>query len=296
MLFGMSGAWGSGSWGAGAWGGAADGDIIVVAATALRENVIRVEFSKVVYLTGLLEAADASVTDKWAVSADTSTKGLDDETARPVSVTTVTYSTEADGVVAADLGRFLNITLDRPMTAWPAVYVVSFVGIYAQDFGSSITGDIRIEATFKVIEPPRIDQARPVRDFAMPAVPAADGIEIDFGAFVVDDTGDYAYDEGVTSLRKRVIRRMITRKGAFAHLPDYGVSIPDYAKRLAVSSVLSQLAADAEAQISREPDVAKVKVTARVDPRIPNLVRFLVLVRPIMGSAVQFDVPFRQAA
>ncbi len=296
----MSGAWGSGSWGSGSFGGALDGDIELVAAVAYRENVIRLEFTKPVNLTGLLEEADASRIDKWTVTADTSTTGMNDETARAVRPALVTLGLD---VAPEDEGRFVDVTLDRPMTPFPAIYVVDFVQIFAEDLGSIIAGDVRVDATFKTLAEPRIDQARPVRDFAIPTT-IADARStgpnpenaLSLGTYTVDDTGDYALDEGLVSLRKRVVRRLVTRKGAFAHLPGYGVGIPDYLKRLAISSTLSALASDAEAQISQEPDVAKVKVSATVDPNIPNLVRFRVVVRPTVGSPVQFDVPFLQAA
>lgn len=296
----MSGAWGSGGWGSGAWGGAVGGDIELVAAVAYRENVIRLEFTKPVNLTGLLEDTDASRLDKWLVTPDTTTTGMNDEAARAVAVALVTLAAD---VADEDEGRFVDLTLDRPMTPYPAVYVVEFVQIFARDLGSTIAGDVRVTATFKALAPPRIDQARPVRDFALPTTISdarASGPDpetaLTLGTYQVDDSGDYAFDEGMASLRKRVVRRLITRKGAFAHLPNYGVGIPDYAKRLAIASVLSGLAADAEVQISQEPDVQKVKVSATVDPNIPNLVRFRVVIRPTVGSPVQFDVPFLQAA
>lgn len=291
----MSGAWGSGTWGSGAWGGAAGADITALAAIALRENVVRIEFSKLVYLTGLLETSDASRPDKWAMTPDTSTRGLDDSVARPVRVVEAAYSTEADGVAVGDLGRFVNLTLDRPMTAWPAVYTLQFFDVYAEDLASSVTGELALEGAYRLIEQPTIEQARPVRDFALVKTVEDVGLDFDFGTYQVADDGDYAWDEGVASLRKRVVRRLITMRGAFAHLPGYGVGIPAYVKQLAISSTLTQLAADAEAQIAREPDVAKVTVAARVDPSVPNLVRFLVRVKRTVGPSVQFDVPFRQA-
>jgi hypothetical protein len=80
------------------------------------------------------------------------------------------------------------------------------------------------------------------------------------GTYQPDGTGDYANDAGLTGYVKRVTRRLMTRKGAFAHLPKYGVGLPDDVKRLQRPGFREAVAADAEDQIMQEPETLSVSV------------------------------------
>lgn len=297
----MSGAWGSGSWGSGSWGGGPGiGSIDFLDAVAIRENVVRMEFDEAVYLSNLLDFEDASKVSRWQVAAVPTTIGASGDAARPVSVIRVELAGEADGVSDVDFGRFVNLYLDRPMTPFPAQYDVSWTDVYALDLGSSSTGSRRILAAYRVLAPPSIDAPRPARDFANPQTEAAfasrrSGPAV-LGTFVVGTDGDYAADEGLESLKKRVIRRLVTATNAFAHLPGYGVGIPEHAKRLGIAAVITQLAAEAEAQILQEPDVSRARVIGVLDAKNPGIVVFRVMVQPLVGSALQMDVPFKRAA
>jgi hypothetical protein len=295
----MSGAWGSGSWGSGSWGGGVHaGALDFLDAQPIRENVIRVEFDDVVFLSGLLEDEDASRIEKWAVTADPSTTGLTGDAAREVTVVRVELAGEEDGVEASDYGRFVNLVLDRPMTPFPAEYSVQWSGIFSNDLSSSSEGAGHLFSTYRQVAPPSLDQPIPSKDFANPqtlsqardSVPNATSSQL--GAFGFADDGDYALDQGIQSYRKRILRRLITKKNAFAHLPGYGVGVPDYAKSLQRPAVLSTLRADAESQIMEEPETAKCRVAIVQVPSRPGLVRLKVAARTKDGTTVAMDVPF----
>lgn len=163
-----------------------------------------------------------------------------------------------------------------------------------------MTTTVRAPAVFKEIVAPQVDSGRVTRDLANPQTlrgAVASGVALPdaaalLGTFRVDAQGDYAFDEGVETIRKRVVRRLVTMRGGFAHLPNYGVGIPALGKRLAVAATLAAVAADAESQILSEPDVAEVSVRPVIDPRAPGLVRFQVRVRTKEGKPTEFDVPF----
>jgi len=162
-----------------------------------------------------------------------------------------------------------------------------------------MTTTVRAAAVFKEIIPVQTNSGRVTRDFANPQTlggAVASGLAMPdaalLGTFRIDATGDYAFDEGTETIRKRVIRRLVTAKGGFAHLPTYGVGITALGKRLAVAATLAAVAADAEAQILNEPDVAEVSVRPVVDATAPSIVRFQIRVRTKEGKAAEFSVPF----
>ena len=297
-----TGAWGAGSWGAGSWGGGPGFGIQFIDAVSIRENAIRMEFDQAVNLTGLLGFDDASRTDVWTVVASSLSRGLSGDVARPVRIVRVEFAGEADGVVGSDYGRFVNLVLDRPMTPYPAVYTVSWIDIYASDLLSSSAGTADVYAVYRVLEPPQIQVPKPSRDFANPQSTGAAASSLPrhspsaLGTFGVDDAGDYAMDEGVLNLKKRILRRLMTRTGAFAHLPNYGVGVPDAAKKLGQAVVISQLKSEAESQIAQEPDVLQARIAVLVNSDVPNLVRFRVAVKPKVGTPIAFEALFDVAA
>jgi len=89
--------------------------------------------------------------------------------------------------------------------------------------------------------------------------------------------GALALDRGVPSLRKRIIRRLTTPKGAFAHLPGYGITVQ--LKGLIRQDTIMELQNEAETQIAREPDVAAVRVIAQQRRDAPNVVSLTARVR-----------------
>lgn len=301
---GNSGAWGSGPWGVGVWGGGSSGGVLTLLdITADRENVFRLEFNTGVYFSAILDPDDAAIPSKYLIAVVAGTVGLDGNTVRPLSIAEVFLPGTSDGVARGDIGRFVDLITDRPMTPHPALYDVTITDIHSYDFLATIASETqRVPAVYKRIEPPQVDTGTPTRDFANPQTLSAALASVpnptspfNLGTIVVDDTGDYAFDEGLVNLTKRVLRRLISRKGGFAHLPNYGVGIPDHGKRLAISAVVTDLAAEAETQIALEPEVAKVRVRPITDPNTPGLVRFQVFVKPKTGQPQKFDVPFNTA-
>ncbi len=267
---------------------------------AIRENVIRVEFESPIFLSGLLEPQDAARVEKWSISADESTTGLDDSTARQVRIVRVELTGSDDGVVLSDSGRFVNLILDRPMTPFPAVYGVSWSDIFSRDLTETLSGGATLFSTYRRIEPPTTEAPRKSGDFANPqtvsaaresfANPLGDFV---LGTYGVGDDGDYALDAGNVALKKRAFRVLMTRKNGFAHLPGYGVGIPEAAMKLGTPVTITSLRADAEEQLSKDPDVAKARVVIVQSLDQPDLVRFRVALRPKVGKPFAFDVPIR---
>jgi hypothetical protein len=100
------------------------------------------------------------------------------------------------------------------------------------------------------------------------------------GTFIIDDKGDVDIESGRQYLRKRVFRRLTTRKGAFFHEPDYGIEYDD--KKLTTPTRLRALQQDIEMQLRREQDVVTARATLSV--LVPGVVLVRIVVRDRFGE------------
>jgi hypothetical protein len=114
------------------------------------------------------------------------------------------------------------------------------------------------------------------------------------GTFPIDASGDYGLDRGLRSYKKRILRRLTSKQGAFAHLAasQYGVGVPGYAKMLGRAGLREQIASEAEAQIRLEPETAQVAVLVEQDAAHPEVTIFRVRARMITGQDATMAVPF----
>ncbi len=265
--------------------------VAALSSEAWRENVIRLEFPLPVYFSRILDAADASDPRKFSVTPVSGAVGKNGQAARAVTVVEVQLATE--GVAEGDAGRFVDLVLDRPMTPHPASYHVTATDLWSADLEETMSANLTLGSgsVYRALAPPRLDAAVPSRDISYPQSNSlAAALSGEPASFAPDGTGDYAVDEGEDSLRKRCTRRLVTKPNGFAHLPGYGVGIPDHAKRLALASVIVSLTTEAEVQIAREPEVAKARV--RILTPVPGLARVQIFIRPKRGRPVMYDVPF----
>lgn len=247
-------AWGdSGMWGVGPWG---TGVFAVAAARAIAENVVRVLFSEVPVRTGLLTAEDGLRPQNYAMTV------VGD--ARPVRVVDVAVVAESE--LAVDVG------LDRAMSASPAQYWVTALGVRSE---TGLPLDLFQSSwefpglLLKRVPSDTETTGSKTRDFASPQQvrdaldPVPDIVAATLGALPIDDTGDYAFDEGASNLRKRIFRRLVTLRGGFYHLPRYGLGLPAMLKKGVSGAQLRKLQDDASEQLSSEPDLdgAVISVT-----------------------------------
>jgi hypothetical protein len=263
----------------------------LLSALAIRENVVQLTFDQPIFFTELLDTEDGSNPTKYTFTPDEATVGLDGDPPRPVNASSIALAIPIDEggdlPAGATQGAVVDVTLDRPMSPYPGAYTVAVVGIYdvtaTETQGSQ---SVSFPAVYRRLQANSTSVAGPMRDFANPstgddvegsalAVPLPPGAEFNLGSFQVDDSGDYAWDAGLTSIKKRILRRGLSSKGAFLHLPStYGVGFLDQVKQLGTAHMRDALAADWEAQIRQEPEVIAVQVTSTTDPNNPNLVMF----------------------
>ena len=225
----------------------------LVRCVAVRDNAFRLTFDEQPYYSTVFDPTDAAGPDRYTVTpVDPASRTL-----FPMVVTTV------DGDPLS-----LDLWVDRPMTPYPAQYVVTCAGLVG-----AITGDplgIGTATTYGVgplVLPNDIDQAISLGDIAQPQDlkalldPLPSTSPLLLGAFPIDSLGDYASDDGITSYRKRIIRRIVTREDGFAHLVGYGVGLIEEVKKLATPQVRARISFQAELQIKQEPETTDCQVT-----------------------------------
>ena len=292
----VTSGWGGGAWGGSAWGGSLGGSLSALLVEAVSENVLRVTFNAPVYYSGILDPGDASDPDLWQVTPVDGTVGYDDVAARGVMVVTVTRPV----LVNDAFGAVLDLTLDRPMTPWPAQYDVATAGtLFSADKSVTIPPAQAgtAPALFRELARPDPTGIAPGRDFSNPQTLAAavdstaaqPQVQV-LGSFGYSSDGDYAIDSRDLGLLKRLQRRLFTKKNGFLHLPGYGVGVFTYLKKLGRASARQQLAADCEAQFSLEPEVAQVQVLSYLDANFPNLVRLAVYIKKRDGRSVKYGM------
>jgi hypothetical protein len=284
--------WGTGGWGSGGWGAPSLVDsLTLLSAVPVRENCVRLTFNTILAFTDVRGLVDAADPKNYLFTPVDGTIGEDGLPPRAVSPMLV----EQPRVPSVN-GRAVDVWLDRRMSPYPAQYRAQCLRSIASNGAPlSTTPAIFFGVTWAPSTP---EQATtPATDFANVGYEAATipGSAQIIGVYPTTSQGDYATDQGIVSYKKRIFRRLTTRRGRFAHLPNYGVGVLDEIKRLARPATKQALAAQAEAQIKEEPETQQVQVTILADPRVPGLFRFRVKVRTSVFGVVNLDIPIETA-
>jgi len=255
-------------------------------AEAIAENRIRLSFNTAPKFENLATAGDASHLPLYDLSVVES-KDREGNPARTVSVVHVERVDELT----------VDLILDRQMSSFPARYrltVQGLVGVDGLPFASQV---FEVLAVRRGVTPALFEAVANNRDVANPQTLAAlSGIEAVpkdsmLGTFRVDGKGDLASDSGLVSYKKRITRRLTTRRGRFAHLEDYGVGLPSSVKALADIGAREALALEAETQIRREPETVSVTVTVEVPATAPNVAFYHVNAVTRIGQTLRFRLP-----
>jgi hypothetical protein len=94
-----------------------------------------------------------------------------------------------------------------------------------------------------------------IRDIDNPAAPKGSNPG---GVFTVSSDGDYLLHEGSDFIRKLIFRRLMTTKGGFYHLPNYGVGLR--VKEPLPAGDLISLQKEIKDQIEQEPEITQSRV------------------------------------
>lgn len=293
--------WGDEPWGAGPWGGGPGaGPLQIASVLAVRENVIRVEFTEAVSYTNIKDPSDGSLPSNWRVEPNPQSIGANGESARPVMVVEV-LRPDVDDVPLGTLSKFLDLVLDRPMTPYPAFYRVIIVGaIFTQDLAFCLQDvSVTFPAIYRELQRPTLVDEVGSRDLAnaqslgsvLQSLTETPGTQFSLGTYQVGADGDYAFDSGNVNLKKRIVRRVFTKKGGFSWLLNYGVGIDSYGKQLGRANTITKLTTDIETQIKQEPDVERARVRVDITNLHQGLLKLFVFIKPRTGQPMRFDFP-----
>lgn len=283
--------WGAGGWGRTPWGAGSAASFSLVSAFAVRENVVRLTFSAPPYFSGVGDPGDAADPSHFTVRA-VSGVGIDGAPVRAV----LPVSVERAAVEGA-AGTLLDITVDRPFSQYPCVYSVTALNVrsslgMALGLGATkqflaVQAGMRANSGDALVAGRDIANPQTLQSLFDPVPGAKDISSSKLGTYLADGTGDLAADFGLTSYAKRVIRRIMSKKNGFAHLPGYGLGAVDQVKKLARPGVREALASDAENQIRQEPETlaCSVRVVVRGDLTI-----YQVAAKTRFGD-VNLDIP-----
>lgn len=280
--------WGTAPWGTSGWGVPGLSDLLeIVSALAIRENCVRIIFNHPVLYTDVRGRIDAADPKNYAFDPVPTTIGDDGLPPRAVFPVLV----ELSAVPGAN-GRAIDVWLDRRMSPYPALYEARCVRTVAANCAA--LGNATALFPGATWAPPTpASEAVTATDIANPGFETEPipGMSQILGVYPVTAEGDYATDKGIASYKKRIVRRLTTRRGAFAHLPSYGVGVLDEIKKLARQSTRQKLAADAEAQIREEPETIAVEVEITENAQNPGLFIFRVRARTRAFGPVALDIP-----
>lgn len=153
--------------------------------------------------------------------------------------------------------------------------VVANVGTASGGALSTGTGDDRADFPGVAVARPRRPR-RPNR--------ARTGIDLFYDTFAarysLTPRRDIAAHDGVDYLRKRLIRRVVSSPGGFAHLPTYGVGLEP--KKLFRTTEAAELRTAVLNQVLQEPEVAQASVDVQL---LPDTVLLFVKARTKAGSS-----------
>ena len=292
----MTVGWGLGAYGLTPWGGGGGppaGGFAIVGADPVNETTVRVALSEQPYSDGVGSVADALDESHWTVTLVAGGVGLDGQPVRAVSAVLAS--------LVPGTPTCVDVTVDRPFSPYPCRYAVSATGLRAMLSGLPLAPGYT-SATFhgllRTVESASRDLAMRNRDVGSPQTPGAamdplpDPLGAILGSFNPDATGDYAYDEGLTGYRKRILRRIFCRKRRFIFLPPtWGLGIADNIKRQNTPSGREAIRSDMEAQILAEPDTASCTVTTLLSHLSPNIVRFKIQASTRTGLQLNTTLP-----
>ena len=252
--------WGTGAWGSSAWGFGVVAELSMTRAYATSARGVRVVLSRSVNL------AIAQDPTTWTVTrADGST-----------------VLVEAAMVVS--LGDEVELFLMSKLPAYPETLTVSAPFLRALD-GRLIS--LPVSATFSGVFYQTPQQSAQTIDISNPPFGNETAAA---GTIHVGSSGDYDEVSGADLLRKLIFRRLMSARGEFFHLPNYGIGLK--LKEPMRTPDLVKLRTEIQMQTLNEPEVdsATVGIAMATSGVLTVTVR-AILTKTQAAVTVSFELP-----
>lgn len=267
-------SYGLGSYGLGAYGGGGSGSLFVNASWPITTHSLRVQLSQEPRHLSAFGTGDALNVASWSVIKLVS--GFQ----YTVIGAEMFDDTHVDLHVLEALGNFFE------------THRVTAIGLLSAS-GASASAPLSADilGTVETIDPLQavaLDRFLD-RDLANP--PLQSEIGGFSGTLQIGSDGDYETEAGIPLAKKLVIRRIATPRGAFPHLPTYGIGILEK-EPIPGSGNLVALRKEIESQILEEPDVEDVHAALLLDR---SNVLFIQLRVRLAGNGATFDMQLTPA-
>lgn len=239
----MAGGFGGDSYGGDAFGDGSS-SIELASAFALDTNTVRVTLTAPALAESGFAVGDAMNPGTWALTR------LDTNVSLTVLAVRAVASDTFDVRVLEPLADSLTSHRLQSTTLLSTTGVligptnsVTFVGVLDADFSRPVAATT--------------SRRYPSKDIANPPFPS--GSTTIAGGFVINSSGDVAMEEGAPLVRKLILRRLTTARGAFFHLPNYGVGLA-LKEPVQGTGDMMRFKKRIEQELLQEPEIAKVSV------------------------------------
>jgi hypothetical protein len=271
----MSG-WGSGAWGSSGWGAGVGTGISIAGAFPLAQTIVRVSLNGIARAVSPTGAGDALNPATWTLEY------YDGSTWIPFTITNV-VRLDASTFDIQTLEHLRNQHVQHRVSS---TTLVSFIGTLITDPKS---------ATFYGLGVAPFASAGQTGNLDFKNTPALgqdllSGQTLTAGGTLVVLGNDYVLENEAATIRKLIIRRLITPTGGFKHLPNYGFGLS--AKTTYNPSQLSDLQRRIEREVRQERGVAAASVSLSMSRDGTLTVRIAAQLR----SGTELNVALQRAA
>lgn len=244
------------------------------------------------WLVGFIDSILMSLTRLWQTSLNTVDVEFSDairylDPADPRDTMHLEAYTVTGPAAPARLVQAVTKVDDETIRLWfdgdlvpGEAYTIAFSGLYSA-IGAALPPT---SGSFVAFGPdrvplPLVKQPAGRFDIRNPQAPSDAPQNEPLGTVVIDDSGDLGIETGRPYLRKRILRRLSTRKGTMFHEPAYGLELKQGG--LYRPAELRALQLDVEAQVRQERDVVAARASVR--ELVPGVVYLSLKVRDNLG-------------
>lgn len=259
--------WGLGSWGTSPWGtGGASPFLTLVSARPSTVRSVLVELSLAPTARSPLGVGDATNPRTWLL-----TRGDTGEVI-PVYAARMVTATEVELLLMEPVGDFHvthTVSTDTLLAAngdpinYPRSAAFPGLGFAPASKATPVVLDVR-------------ENQIAGEEFA--------------NSLVVNTAGDYELEGGIPLLRKKILRRLTSTPGDWAHMPTYGAGLQ--VKQPLATRQLPSIGAAFERQVELEPEVDAAKVSLEYIPTADGgILRVTIVVRTRKGEEFGMTFP-----